>query len=93
MKTNSRLIPVLAIPTSFGYQLKLKEAPGSKYQREQFPGGILRQDSYYALQLEDMGQDKQQEYPELIAEVMMNEDELLQLFLGLTGILRDKGLV
>jgi len=93
MKTNSRLIPVLAIPTSFGYQIKVKEAPGSKYQRDQFPGNVLSQCSYYALQLEDMGQDKQQEYPELIAEVVLNEEELIQLFLGLTGILRDKRLV
>jgi len=36
MKTNSRLIPVLAIPTSFGYQIKVKEAAKSRPESRGF---------------------------------------------------------
>lgn len=91
MKTNSKLVPILALHTSFGYQLKVKEAPGSKYARGENTGNVLSQCSYYTIQLEDMGQDKQQEYPELMFEILLNEDELVALYGGLKSILKDKG--
>lgn len=91
---NPKLIPLLALRTVFGFQLKLEEALGSKYRHDTntpMIHRITRQDSYYRLVLEDMG-DLKDEYDQVHSlSILVSENELVELYKGLKRVMEEKG--
>lgn len=91
---NPKLIPLLALRTVFGYQLKLQESVGSKYRHEtntEAMHRVVRQDSYYEVLLEDMGDLKDQSDQTHRLSILLSENELVELYKGLKRVMEEKG--
>lgn len=91
---NPKLVPLLALRTVFGFQLKIEEALGCKYRHDTNTPAIhriTRQDSYYKLVLEDMGDLKDQSDQIHSLSILMSENELVELYKALDRVMREKG--
>lgn len=91
---NNNLIPLLALRTTFGYQIKIQESPGANYRHEtnsQSMHRIIKQGSYYNVLLEDMGEDKDQSDQIHRLDILLSENELVELYKGLEKVMKEKG--
>lgn len=91
---DSKLVPILALITEFGYQLKIDEAFGSFYSNrklDSFDHKAAKTGSYFILRIEDVGENRNEPLPKSIGHILLSEEELMGLYKALGRIAEEKG--
>lgn len=91
---DSKLVPILALITEFGYQLKLDEAFGSFYSTRKldpYEHKDTKTNSYFILRIEDVGESRSEYLPKTLGQILLSEEELMGLYKALGRIAAEKG--